>query len=134
MSEDGSATSFSPEQERALSSVLDEIIPRSEDGRLPGAGELGLVDYVARKARAIQPLIIQGVGALDELARSRGAPDFAALDRCLTPVWAPIQRPAAMPLASHLCSAGHAFARGHSGADLGSTPPPIQPGPIGRRR
>ena len=81
MNEDGSAMSFSPEQERALSSVLDEIIPRSEDGRLPGAGELGLVDYVARQARAIQPLIIQGVEALDELARSRGAPDFAALSR-----------------------------------------------------
>ena len=33
---------FSEDERRALSSVLDEIIPPSNDGRFPGAGELGL--------------------------------------------------------------------------------------------
>ena len=41
MSDDTSGSGFSSEQERALAGVLDEIIPPSRDGALPGAGELG---------------------------------------------------------------------------------------------
>ena len=43
MSQAESDSGFSRAQERALACVLDEIIPPSEDGRFPGAGELGLV-------------------------------------------------------------------------------------------
>ena len=34
---------FSELEARTLASVLDQIIPPSEDGKLPGAGELGLL-------------------------------------------------------------------------------------------
>ena len=37
---------FSPDQQRGLAAVLDEIIPPSGDGTLPGAGALGLAAWV----------------------------------------------------------------------------------------
>ncbi len=82
MSEDTSHPRFSDHEQRALSAVLDEIIPPSGDGRLPGAGELGLVrhiEQVLQQAPQVGPAITQGLSALDELARSRNAPEFAAL-------------------------------------------------------
>ena len=36
----GNQDGFTPARERALVAVLDEIIPASADGRLPGAGWL----------------------------------------------------------------------------------------------
>ena len=50
MSQAANDSGFSEAQERALACVLDEIIPPSEDGRFPGAGELGLVSYVRKQA------------------------------------------------------------------------------------
>jgi len=73
---------FSPDEERALSSVLDEIIPPRSDGKLPGAGELGLARYVEQALRQSPDLgraIAQGLAALDDLAGRRGAQGFAAL-------------------------------------------------------
>jgi hypothetical protein len=64
--------------------VLDEIIPPSPDGRLPGAGELGLADHVEavlRRAPELRPVVARGLAALDALAREHGARDFAALPR-----------------------------------------------------
>ncbi|MBW1688167.1 MAG: gluconate 2-dehydrogenase subunit 3 family protein [Deltaproteobacteria bacterium] len=81
MSEDTNDSGFSPHEARALASVLDEIIPPSGDGRLPGAGEVGLVRYIEQHAPEIRPTIVQGLSALDELAHGRGARDFAALCR-----------------------------------------------------
>jgi hypothetical protein len=75
---------LSSDERRTLAAVLDEIIPPSPHGRLPGAGELGLVDHVeAILARTpeLRPVITQGLAALDEIARSRGAAGFAALAR-----------------------------------------------------
>ncbi|MEE2703600.1 MAG: gluconate 2-dehydrogenase subunit 3 family protein [Myxococcota bacterium] len=81
MSQAESDSGFSRAQERALACVLDEIIPPSEDGRFPGAGELGLVSYVGERAADLVPMIVQGLSSLDELASGRGAADFAALPR-----------------------------------------------------
>ena len=81
MSEDTNDSGFSPHEARALASVLDEIIPPSGDGRLPGAGEAGLVRYLEQHAPELRPTLVQGLSALDELALGRGAPDFAALSR-----------------------------------------------------
>jgi hypothetical protein len=72
---------FSTRQRRALESLLDEIIPRSGDGRLPGAGEAGLVDYIDRNAAGLRPAIERALSRLGELAGERGARDFAALSR-----------------------------------------------------
>lgn len=81
MSEDTNEPGFSLQEERALASVLDELIPPSDDGRLPGAGEAGLVRYIDQRAAELRPTIAQGLSALDELANARGARDFAALSR-----------------------------------------------------
>ena len=73
---------FSDHEARALSAVLDQIIPPSRDGRLPGAGELGLVrhiEQVLEKAPQFKPMLRQGLSAIDELARARNAMGFAAL-------------------------------------------------------
>ena len=73
---------FSPDEERVLSSVLDEIIPPRGDGRLPGAGGLGLsryIEHAVKKTPDLRPAIAQGLAALDDVAGRRGARDFAAL-------------------------------------------------------
>ncbi len=49
--------------------MLDEIIPPSRDGKLPGAGELGLVDYIAdavEKSPELRPAIMEGISALGD--------------------------------------------------------------------
>ena len=82
MSEDTSDPVFSPDEERTLSSVLDEIIPPRSDGRLPGAGELGLARYIehaVQQTPELGPAIAQGLAALDDLAGRRGARGFTAL-------------------------------------------------------
>ena len=79
---DPSANVLSPDELRTLTGVLDEIIPASADGRLPGAGALGLADAIAeamRKTPDLRPAVVQGLAALAELAGGRGSPDFAAL-------------------------------------------------------
>lgn len=84
MSDETNTSGFSEDEKRVLSSVLDEIIPPSDDGRLPGAGQLGLAGYVVealQKTPELQSMIAQGLSDLDNLARSRNAPDFAALSR-----------------------------------------------------
>jgi hypothetical protein len=84
MSEAESNPRFSDDEERTLTSVLDEVIPPSDDGRLPGAGELGLARHVEQmldQTPALRPLIVQGISGLDELARSRGSQSFAALSK-----------------------------------------------------
>ena len=71
---------LSPDQARDLACVLDEIIPPSGDGRLPGAGELGLVAFLERKLREspdLRPAVEQGLATLARLARERDAAGFA---------------------------------------------------------
>jgi hypothetical protein len=75
---------LSPGERRTLASVLDEIIPPSADGRLPGAGELGLAGHleaVLGRAPELRPVVARGLAALDEFARGRGARGFAELPR-----------------------------------------------------
>ena len=77
--------SYSPEQRRALACVLDEVIPPSDDGRLPGAGELGLAEHLEQNVPELEPFVVQGLAALDELAGGRGAEGFATLPRADRP-------------------------------------------------
>jgi hypothetical protein len=84
MSDAMNAPDFSADEMRLLTSVLDEIIPPSADGRLPGAGELGLardIDEALRKTPDLRSMIAQGLSELDALACSRKATDFTALSR-----------------------------------------------------
>jgi hypothetical protein len=84
MSDETNNRGFSADEERVLASVLDEIIPPSNDGRFPGAGELGLSSYIKealQQTPELRSMIVQGLSDLDRLARGRNAPGFAALSR-----------------------------------------------------
>ena len=77
--------SYTPEQRTALACVLDEIIPPSEDGRLPGAGEIGLAEHLEQNVTELEPFVVQGLAALDELAAGRGAASGSSFRSPLTP-------------------------------------------------
>jgi hypothetical protein len=62
-----------------LSSLLDTLIPPSEERGLPGAGALGLGPKLRRDVPEIVPLIDAGLEALDAAARDGGAADFGSL-------------------------------------------------------
>jgi len=73
---------FSAAQRRALAVVLDDIIPPRAAGRLPGAGAIGVAAYIEEALRpmpALQAMVAQGLDALDQLARQRGAASVAEL-------------------------------------------------------
>ena len=75
---------FTEAELATLASVLDEIIPPSADGKLPGAGQLGLAGYVVaalQRTPELGSMVAQGLSELDSLARNRHAPGFAALTR-----------------------------------------------------
>ena len=64
---------LSDAQRAALAAVLDAIIPRSADGRLPGAGELGLARGIEQQLGAMVGFTARSLDALDALARERQA-------------------------------------------------------------
>jgi len=71
-----------PDQARALGCVLDLLVPPSTDGRLPGAGELGLAGFLESRMEASPDLrspVVAGLAALERAAQARGAAGFAAL-------------------------------------------------------
>ena len=84
MTDDTNSLGFSDQQRRALARALDEIIPPSEGGRLPGAGEVDVVSYVERALRStpeLRAMIVEGLTALEALAQGRHDCAFAALSR-----------------------------------------------------
>ena len=72
---------LSEKQRLTLSSLLDVIIPGSDDGRMPSAGELDFVTYLRSWAPEFVPKIIEGLKAFEELCASRITEDFTALTR-----------------------------------------------------
>lgn len=70
------------EQMRTLAALLDEVIPPSADGRMPGAGALGLAERIVRDVAA-RPGSIDGVRSgldtLDRTARGEHGEAFASL-------------------------------------------------------
>jgi hypothetical protein len=73
---------FTEDQRRAIDRVLDDIIPPSPDGRLPGAGQLGVAGYVDRALRSmpeLRALFVESVDALDAIAGRRHARRFTDL-------------------------------------------------------
>jgi hypothetical protein len=65
-----------------LALLLDELIPASVDGRLPGAGTLGVgadVEAAVRATPALGPVIASGLSTLEAIARKHEAGGFAAL-------------------------------------------------------
>lgn len=70
---------FDVAQRTALAGVLDAIVPRSPDARLPGAGELGLAGAIEESLGAMRPFVARSLDALDALARERSGSAFASL-------------------------------------------------------
>lgn len=73
---------FSAADRRVLAAVLDEVIPPTNDGKLPGAGGLGLASYIEdalRTAPDLRAAIRQGLEALETLARQRSGRGFDTL-------------------------------------------------------
>ena len=64
------------EDRELLASALDELVPARDDGRLPGAGALGLAGFLERSAAGDPELR----DALAELLARLAAEDFAGLD------------------------------------------------------
>lgn len=65
-----------------LALVLDELIPSRPDGRLPGAGTLGVgavVEHATAGTPELGQMLTHGLAALDDVARRSGAEGFAAL-------------------------------------------------------
>ena len=62
------------DEERVLAGLLETIVPPSSDGRLPGAGALGLTAHIARtveKTPMLRPVVEYGLSALAERARAK---------------------------------------------------------------
>ena len=82
MSDD--ASGFSAEQEQVIAALIDAVVPPSDDGRLPGAGELDLVPHVERSVRQnpmLRPVLDYGLSAIAELAAKRSPAGLKALSR-----------------------------------------------------
>jgi hypothetical protein len=65
-----------------LASVVDGLIPPSPDGTFPGAGEVGVADYIEQRlseSPELRPLIENGLSAVERLAAGRGSEGFAGL-------------------------------------------------------
>jgi hypothetical protein len=76
------APPFSRDAMHALVHVLDDLVPPSADGRLPGAGGLGLAPYLDRALDAMPPLkemVAHGLLALDAFARRRNSGGLDAM-------------------------------------------------------
>ena len=67
-----------------LGEVLDEIIPPSDDGSFPGAGELGVGERI-EEALAERPdvarIIQQGLASISDLAEHRNPSGFGGLSK-----------------------------------------------------
>ena len=71
---------FSDAERSGLSALLDEIIPPGRDGRMPGAGQLGLearIEADLAKQEGLTEVARAGLAALDEASGSA----FSELDR-----------------------------------------------------
>jgi hypothetical protein len=68
---------LSDDDRATLAAVLDELLPASDDGRMPGAGALGLAGWVEQSARDRSEL----EGFLAPTLAALAALGFAALER-----------------------------------------------------
>src|SRR6185436_13172672 len=68
--------------ERTLSALLDQLIPPSSDGRLPGAGTLGMTAHVAQamqRAPEMELAVLPALDAAETAARERHGRGFGEL-------------------------------------------------------
>jgi len=66
---------WSADEKALLNGLLDEIIPASEDGRIPSAGSLGVEDFITNKAREVPglaDLLKRGLRTAQALLKPKG--------------------------------------------------------------
>ena len=66
---------WSADEKALLNGILDEIIPASDDGRIPSAGSLRVADFIATKAREIlglADLLKRGLRTAQAFLESKG--------------------------------------------------------------
>lgn len=82
MSEPSRSEVLTPEELEVLRLVLDQVLPASSDGRLPGAGELGIAPEVAA-ATAQNPFLLavlrRSLARVAAAAATRGEATLAGL-------------------------------------------------------
>jgi len=73
---------LSDDELRDLSALLDEVIPPGADGRMPGAGAIGLGERIAREVSgnaALLDTVRSGIASLDRVARGEHGAPFGEL-------------------------------------------------------
>jgi len=66
---------WSADEKALLNGLLDEIIPASDDSRIPSAGSLGIEDFIAIKAReapGLADLVKRGLRTAQAFLESKG--------------------------------------------------------------
>lgn len=53
-------------QRQTLSALLDTILPASDDGSMPSAKELDLIEYLTEKAEDFIPVLVEILGNFDD--------------------------------------------------------------------
>ena len=84
MSDHPDTVRFSPAQTRVLDLVLDELVPPSDDGTLPGAGALALagdLEEALLQLPAVLEMIAESLTALDQITHRRHGTGFAERPR-----------------------------------------------------
>jgi len=75
----GSDHPLGPHHRICLDRVLDLIVPPSEDGRKPGASEVGVAAFIAAEAPDALPGIREALDDLDARAHARFGTGFASI-------------------------------------------------------
>jgi hypothetical protein len=68
-------------KQQTLSSLLDTIMPASDDGHMPSARDLDLMGYLNEQAQEFIPVLVEIVGHFDDQFYSLSAADrYAVVD------------------------------------------------------
>ena len=70
---------FTEGQRLNFASLLDMMIPPSEDGRMPGASELDILGYIQSQANDFIAVLDEGLTSLDDMANKKYDKNFYAL-------------------------------------------------------
>ena len=57
---------LTPSQQQTLSALLDTLLPASDDGNVPSAGELDLIGYLNENAEDFIPVLVEIVSRFDD--------------------------------------------------------------------
>ncbi len=127
MAESAEPLPLPPEHARLLEEVLDAVIPPSEDGRLPGAGELGTAAALRERAgrdAGLRTVLDQGLAALAARLGAGGLGSLPRADRIAVLESLGEEVPGFLPsLVFHACTAYYQHPRVLEGLGLPGRPP-----------